>query len=320
MRTDTLTGWIVLLIAAVALLGPAGCGSAGGTGEAGEADEETIGEITDKMFLPSSLAFSKDFKHIAYAVRVGKRQRILIDGEKQPVYDGIMIGTPMFIGDTERVIYIAKDNAPGSDKEGEEEERKREGEKWYVVFGQKEHKKYDFILPYSIKVSPDGKRIVYAAREGRAQYLIEDAEEFEGGEGIDVKSITFSENSERLVYIYRKERKFYISDKTINEGPYTFIDSDSVTLSPDGRHLAYVIRDEDRKTFIVVDGKQFGPYNRTVGPEPDRGRRRGGPGMGRDMRSQAEKGPKGIRFTAGGDLLFYGLRDGTIYRVVVDLK
>ena len=311
--------WIFLALVSLMLIAQIGCGSAEESGTAGEGREQKIAEITDQTFLPSALTFSEDFRHIAYAVRVGKRQRVVVDGENQEVYDGIMIGTPLFMGDSDRVIYIAKDNAPGSDKEGEdEEEAKREGEKWYVVRDGKSQKKYDFILPYSLKVSPDAGRMVYAARLGARHVLVDGEREFEGGEGIDVKSIVFSEDGSRLIYSYRNERQFYVSDTQNTFGPYVFLDGESIVISDDGRHVAYVVRDKDRKTFIVVDGKELGPYNRTVGLE-SQSRRRPGPMRGRDMMDPSEKKPKDLRFTEDGRLLFYGLREGTIYRVLVDL-
>jgi hypothetical protein len=51
---------------------------------------------------------SLDKRHVAYAVKRGKKRLVVVDGVEGKEYDGIMDRPPVFSPDSERVAYEAE--------------------------------------------------------------------------------------------------------------------------------------------------------------------------------------------------------------------
>ncbi len=290
------------------LILPAIYASAGGDSDA-STTFTVLGPVENETFLPGSVMISSDFRHITYAVRVGERQQVVVDGKKHKVYDGVMIGTPMFLGDTDRLVYIAKENG---EKKGDE----TVNDKWFLVTGDKEHKKYDFIVPHSIITSRDNKRMVYIARRGDAWFLVEGATEHPGGMGIEKSSIMFGPDGKHLVFVYRRDSKFHVS-KDGKSGPaFPWIDDKSLAFSPDGEHLVYIAGERNEQT-VYVNHQKIGSFSNILDKEPEDPRRVMGMRPGR-MSAKPEQKEK-FFFGADGTLRFFGIQEKQLVQVVVKL-
>jgi hypothetical protein len=266
-----------------------------------------MGTVENETFLPGSVRVSADFKHITYAVRVGERQRVVVDGKEHKIYDGVMIGTPMFLGNTSQVVYIAKESG---EKKGEE----TVGDKWFLVLGDKGYKKYDFIAPHSIITSRDNKRMVYIARMGEQWMLVEGAKEYPGGLGIEKSGVMFGPDGNHLVYVFRKESKYHIyRDGTIGPG-FPWIDDKSLTFSPDGKHLVYIAGNR-REQDVWLNNQKIGTFTNILTKTPDDPRRMMGMRPGR-MSAKPEQKQK-FSFGVDGKLRFFAIKDKKLILVVV---
>lgn len=266
-----------------------------------------MGTVENETFLPGSVRVSSDFKHVTYAARVGERQRVVVDGKKHKIYDGVMIGTPMFLGDTSQVVYIAKENG---EKKGDE----TVGDKWFLVAGGKEHKKYDFIVPHSIIINHKDKRMVYIARMGEQWMLVSETKEYPGGQGIEKSSVQFGPDGNHLVYVLRKDSKLHIyRDGNIGPG-FPWIDDKSLTFSPDSKHLAFIAGNRTQQD-VWLDNKKIGTFSNILNKEPDDPRRMMGMRPGR-MSAKPEHKEKFL-FGQDGKLRFFAIQDKKLIQVVV---
>ena len=83
---------------------------------------------------------------------------VVLDGVRQKPCDGILIGTPMFSPDSNRMGYGAKHNG-----------------KWQLVVDGAEGKAYDIIEPPAIQIfSPDSKHVAYRAAVGKSPVVVND--------------------------------------------------------------------------------------------------------------------------------------------------
>lgn len=104
----------------------------------------------DAMGLP---VFSPDSKQVAVAVKLGKREFLLINGQPdKKAYDEI--GEPVYSPDGKRLVYQAST-----------------GGKWFLVDSGKELKPYD-VIAEEMYFSPDGKYLATVVGEGGKQKVV----------------------------------------------------------------------------------------------------------------------------------------------------
>lgn len=136
---------------------------------------------------------SPNAEHYAYSVRTGEKERVIIDGVEQPLYDEI--NEIKYSPNSLRVAYVA-----------------RRGDRRFVVLDGKEQKHYDGISGMlsgketeglnAFIFSPDSSRLAYAARIGKERLVVVDG--IEGRPYHLVYSFLFSPNSMRLAYMAEK--------------------------------------------------------------------------------------------------------------------
>ena len=92
---------------------------------------------------------------MAYTAAKGNERHVVVDGQEEPQYDGIINGTPVFSPDGKRVVYGAiKDD------------------KSRVVLEGQPGPEYKLI--YNIGFSPDGKHLVYFANKDNYWFFVVD--------------------------------------------------------------------------------------------------------------------------------------------------
>lgn len=268
--------------------------------------EIALNNIDLKTFIVSSVVISSDFKNITYVERIKERERVIFNNKIDKIYDGVMIGTPMLIGNTGRVIYIAKEN-------GAKIKEKKEKDKWFVIVDGREQKKYDFITPYSIVISPDCNRIVYCATKDKKLFVVEGNKEYDSGDRIEKDSILFSPDSKSLLFVFRKLNKYYVFMNGKISNPYNFIESDSVRFSFDSKHVVFIARDKDKKS-VILDFKIIGSYDNILSKDPESSSM--GMNTRRSMMSKKPEKKEKFYFSKDGNLLFFALKNQKLYKVI----
>jgi hypothetical protein len=214
-----------------------------------------------------SLAFSPDSTHFGYAASRGNKWFVVLDGKEGKEYDFIAGGL-VFSPDGRHLAYVAST-----------------GNKNFVVLDEKEgREEYDGIGGYSLAFSPDSTHFGYAASRGNKWFVVVDGKEGKEYDGIGGYSFYFSykgsvvENKKEIKKDALAPRPIIPSGKMSqrpttlpiiyvnfarmgNKWLYDALIKDALVFSPDGRHLAYVARTGNKKSFVVVDGKEGKGYD-----------------------------------------------------------
>jgi len=260
--------------------------------------ETKLTTIPEDYFSPagevSKIVFSANGQKVAYSVKKGDKEFVVINNKAGKPYDKVAKEQPFILlsSDGQKVAYQA-----------------RRGEKEYLVLDGKESKPYDDVSPSAF--SPDGNLIVSAVDEGRKWFILlnNDKEitryDYDNsgmypvfsadsrlvfyileywGKGkqtifatdvrtLEVKKartyawigkITLSGNSLRFAYPVKKEKvgkvSLVLNDLALPEEkecpPYDRIGYSA--LSPDGQRVAYVAgKDLPAEALAQAGGKQF---------------------------------------------------------------
>lgn len=225
---------------------------------------------------------SPDRNHWAAVVKKGGKLHVMLDGNLSPGYD--RVAALQFSPDSMKVAYIAQ-----------------MGDAFFVCMNQERHPSFSLVDPeqglvfsrdskqlaYAVRkdknvwhlvingkpgsaaweeislvtFSPDGSRLVYAAKQNEQWHLVE-------GDNIspgyrDILRVTFSSDSRSLVYIARsKEGAFAVLNGRKQDAFEAVLGEP--TFSFNGERLAYSVLEKPRLgnqyMRLVVDGKPGAPY------------------------------------------------------------
>src|SRR3990172_7732287 len=124
------------------------------------------------------------------------------------------------------------------------------------------HIELDSIVPKSLLVHSDSKRVAYVIDElkwlSRDKYIVVvDGKE---GKKYDVigEGYSFSPDGKRLAYAAEEGEKFMVVVDGIEGKKYDNIGNP--LFSPDGKRLAYAVKDNN-KVFVVVNGEEGKKYD-----------------------------------------------------------
>lgn len=131
-----------------------------------------------------------------------------------------------------------------------------------VVVDQKPGKAYEGVA--GITFSPDSKRLAYAAVADGKWTAVVDGTESKAYDGIGDGTPVFSPDSTRVAFVAESgDQRFLVVDGAAGK-PYDTIAGSTVTFGPDGKHVAYVAGHEG-KWFVVVDGTEGEPCDGFLG-------------------------------------------------------
>ncbi len=133
-----------------------------------------------------------------------------------------------------------------------------------LVLDGEEQEHFDDINWETVGFSPDG-RLAYGARRGAKWHVVLDGKEVAGfgsETSIDFDSIgrlTFSPDGKRLAFYAVDGKPCVVVDGKAGKR-YDRIDliRGSLLFSPDGRRLAYLAEEFGGKSFLVLDGREYG--------------------------------------------------------------
>ena len=274
-----------------------------------------------------SIVFSPDSSRYAYVAIRNNRPFAVIDGTPGPSYDAV--GGIVFSDEGKSYAYVARD-----------------GEKVFIILDGEKRGPYDEILeeqPCGFR--PDSLEIAYGAKKSDKWHMVLGTQE---GPGYDnISPFLFSHNGQHFAYVAQiggtgelqiidgklvvvgteKARQCIVIDG--KEGP-TYDGLEGMSFSSDGKHFAYVASKAKEGFFVVLDGKERGPYTKigTQGPvlSPDGSRCAYAAEAGEDKVCVVEGKHKGkayddilaLTFSPDGRWLAYAARDGDEWRLIIN--
>jgi Tol biopolymer transport system component len=212
--------------------------------------EESLGQLLPGA-RPETLTVDAGFQHVAYVVKRGDKEVVVLNGVAGKEYDAVMgrdrFGM-FFSPDGNHLAYVAR----------------RNGNNLVVVDGA-EGKEYYDIYESIVVFSPDSKHFAYIAWTGPNDkcFAVLDGKEQKKYELVE--GLMFSPDSQKFVYM--AEIHWNRGDRLVVNGvegkQYSLIDE--VRFSPDSSRLAFCAAEwyPDR-SFVVIDGKKGQVYNESV--------------------------------------------------------
>lgn len=204
------------------------------------------------------LHFSADGLRVGYVAELLGQAAAVIDGVVGKFYGGV--NGLVFSADGKHSAYIA---ARGTALNNHIDDA--------VVLDGLEQKPYPQIVPASVQLSPDGKRLALATASalGKVRVVVDGVPSKQ--EYDDVKQgpngdrvLRFSPDGKHLAFEARRGEKWMlvVDDQ---EGPaYDDIKADSIRCGRDGSHWSYAAL-KGQKNVAVVDGKEGKECDETVG-------------------------------------------------------
>jgi dipeptidyl aminopeptidase/acylaminoacyl peptidase len=112
---------------------------------------------------------------------------------------------------------------------------------------------FDAVAEGTLRFSPDGKRVAYAAGREKQWCVVVDGKA--GAWYPQIGQIAFSPDSKTIAYVARRpdEQMVVVGEKP--QRAFDRVGDGTLVFSSGGRRLAYVAR-SGRASFVVVDGKR----------------------------------------------------------------
>ncbi len=220
------------------------------------AREESLGRIPADA-AQETLTVDPKFKHVAFVVKRGEKEAVVVDGVEGKAYDKIARRAKITFGpDGSRFAYVAS-----------------RGSKMLVVVDGKEGREYDWIDDlFNPEFSPDGKHVAYVAGVRALafpplkEFVVVDSKE--GKHYATAHTPAFSNDSRRTAHSAERNwnRGMFVVADGVEQKTYHQIMG--VVFSPDGNRLAYeamTLKDRAAKRpiweFAVIDGREEKQYD-----------------------------------------------------------
>jgi hypothetical protein len=115
------------------------------------------------------------------------------------------------------------------------------------------------IIPATVRISPDSKRVAYVARCGNTSLAVVDGIAGKDYDGLGVNSLIFSPDSKRVAYAAKQGNNWLAVVDTAEGKEYDGLRS--LSFSPDSQRVAYAAN-RGRNWVVVVDGVEGKEYDR----------------------------------------------------------
>ena len=185
-------------------------------------------------------------------------------------------------------------------------------------------------LDSSPAVSPDSKRLAYAAQRGGMQLVVVDGVEGKEYDGIGVGTLLFSADSKRVAYVAGRGGKLLVVVDGVEGKEFDGIGKGTLVFSPDSQRVAYVASRGGMQLVVAdgVEGKEYdGAANPVFSPDSKRvayGAQRGGKRL---VVVDGVEGKECDGFLSGSRLVFdspsqlhtLAVRGGEFLRVEVEI-
>lgn len=298
--------------------------------------ETLLGPFPPEVY--DSARISPDGRHLAYVGKVENGQAVMLDGSRQPVYDGV--DALEFSPNSRRLAYAA-----------------RRGQSWYLVVDGREQGPYRRVGPPVF--SPDSQHVacVVLLEDDRRAVVVDG----QAGSPCDLVFegvLAFSPDSRRLVYGMQRQGQWSVVEVTAPEavssqgdqpagagatppsaeettpreyGPYDFIGSATgIQFSPDGARLAFaalvngkwsvVLNGETEATFDNLGSLAFSPDGQRLAYAAQSAGKWQLVVDGKPQKAYGSIADESITWSPSGGRLAYVARAGKSWLLVVDGK
>jgi len=136
----------------------------------------------------------------------------------------------------------------------------KQGEKWLVVVDGVEGKEYDGIGECTPIFSPDSKRVAYVAKRGEKWFAVVDGVEGKEYDNVVDFSLEFSPDSRRFAYAAKRGEKYVAIVDGVEGKEYDNVVDFSLEFSPDSRRFAYAAK-RGEKYVAIIDGVEGKEYD-----------------------------------------------------------
>ena len=198
-----------------------------------------VGKSTkDNFIFANSIKYNSDQSKITYVAKKDNKSIVSVNGDAGKLWDNIVLPTPIFSPDGDRVAYIGID-----------------GKDVHLVVDGKPGPRFDKI--WEVQFSPDSKHFAYLAsltdNKNSDVYLV--INHRKGRKVLAINEMGFSPDSRHLAYIAMlSDGKWHVIVDNQKEGP-GFEILHSIAWSPDSKHLSYVAGDK-QQLYVVQDGEK----------------------------------------------------------------
>jgi hypothetical protein len=256
-----------------------------------------IRQIGSRMYDTRFLAFtwSADAKRHAYSAQKPEGgELVVVDGVPGPTYDGVV--APVFSPDGKRWAHPALRGGKWllvvDGKEGEatyDEIRghqfapgtgavafaARRGNAWTVVVDGVEGKSYGRVGTYSLRFSPDGKRLAYWATSGTKPppitFVLDGVEQGDftnvgANRGLGWSSFTFGPDGKRTAFAAEKDGRWVVVTDGVAGAPYDALPLWTPVIGPQG-DVAFAA-EKAGQIVLVANGTETGPHRALVPGAP----------------------------------------------------
>ena len=208
------------------------------------------------------LHFSADGSRVGYIAELPDGRVAVIDGVAAKRYIG-GVRDLVFSPDGKHAAFVAGRGTPLNNHIDD-----------VVVIDGVEGAPFPGIVSGSLRYSPDGKRLAFAAEvpagnpSGREVRVFVDGKPISKGyddlkQGPDDEAVLlFSPDGRRVAYLVSRGEKYLVGVDGQEGKGYSFVKLDSVQFSPDGGRVAYVAEPDQGGAYrLVVDGKEGAAYD-----------------------------------------------------------
>lgn len=207
-----------------------------------------VGKNTkDHYIFKDSIKYNSDQSKMTYVVKKDNKSIVSVNGDAGKSWDNIVLPTPIFSPDGDRVAYIGIDRKDV-----------------HLVVDGKLGPLFDKI--WEVQFSPDSKHFAYLAsltdNKKSDVYLV--INHRKGQKVLTIKEMGFSPDSRHLAYIAMlSDGKWHVIVDNQKEGP-GFDIIYSIVWSPDSKHLSYIAGDK-QLLYVVLDGKKTSVSGKFIG-------------------------------------------------------
>lgn len=251
--------------------------------------EKLIAKVDMKKMVDPSFSISQNLRRIAYRIKSGSKQRVVIDGREQLLYDSV--SSVIFNPDGNSFAYYGRSGSKWFIiRNGKEVVRTSsqitsilfhpragsilyiiiERNKSYLVANGVKSQPYDYISENSLAFAPDRNKIAFLAQKGTRQMIV-----YAGKEGTGFNEVGFpilSAAGNRMGYWARRGENWYVVIDGKESGPYNAVHE--LVFSNDGKHSAYhavkggkhiAVRDgKESEKYIMVHSLTFNPSGKNL--------------------------------------------------------
>jgi len=188
------------------------------------------------------IVFSPDSSRLAYAASKGDEYFVVLDGVEGPHYDDDILEI-VFSPDSKRLAY-----------------QSARSYKDVLILDGQEVSVHDWLSCGDMVFSPDSRHFAYSAKDNGKHALFLDGKRLSDDfDELQMFSLKFSPDSKKIAYVCRRGQNWFVVYGNATYGPYDEVESIFLVISLDSQRFAFPAR-RGTHWFLICGEKEYGPY------------------------------------------------------------